>query len=89
VTVVSGIFVSYAWDFGDGTLGAGDVVTHTYGRWHVYGRGDRHQQVNTMTASTTVTITPPSGWHFYLPVVMKPWAEIPARRKSDNGPPLF
>jgi hypothetical protein len=28
--------------------------------------------VNTMTASTTVTVTSSSGWHVYLPVVMKP-----------------
>jgi hypothetical protein len=28
--------------------------------------------VNTMTANTTVTVTPPPGWHVYLPIMMKP-----------------
>jgi CSLREA domain-containing protein len=72
-TVESGTDVSYVWDFGDGTIGAGDVVTHTYAAVGTYTAVVTATNiVNTMTASTTVTVTPPPGWHAYLPVVMKP-----------------
>jgi CSLREA domain-containing protein len=72
-TVEGGTDVNYVWDFGDGTIGAGDVVTHTYTAVGTYTAVvTATNSVSTMTASTTVTITPPTGRHVYLPVVMRP-----------------
>jgi CSLREA domain-containing protein len=72
-TVEDGTEVNYVWDFGDGTIGAGDVVTHTYTAVGTYTAVvTATNSVSTMTASTTVTVTPPPGRHVYLPVVMRP-----------------
>jgi CSLREA domain-containing protein len=72
-TVEGGTDVNYVWDFGDGTMGAGDVVTHTYTAVGTYTAVvTATNSVNTMTANTTVTVTPPPGWHVYLPIMMKP-----------------
>ncbi len=31
-----GLIVAYAWDFGDGTTGAGEIITHTYAAFGTY-----------------------------------------------------
>jgi PKD repeat protein len=53
-----GVIVGYAWDFGDGTSGAGSHVTHTYAAAGTYNVRltvtDNHGATNSRTASVTV-----------------------------------
>ena len=57
-TITAGSNVSYAWDFGDGTAGAGATVSHVYASLGVYTAVvTSSNSVSSMTATTVVTIT--------------------------------
>jgi RHS repeat-associated protein len=57
-TVTAGTDVSYAWAFGDGEMGSGSVVTHTYPDAGVYTAVvTASNSVSVVTATTAVTIT--------------------------------
>jgi hypothetical protein len=70
--VATGEAISYTWSYGDGQTGQGATTTHTYADVGVYTAVvTATNPVNTVTATTTVTIIE-SGYEFYLPVVLKP-----------------
>jgi CSLREA domain-containing protein len=72
-TVTGGTNVVYTWDFGDGKLGSGQVVTHTYAETGVYTATVTAKNANNSLSTTTlVTITAlaPSR-EVYLPLVIK------------------
>jgi hypothetical protein len=74
-TVTGGTEISYTWNFDDGTMGAGAVVTHTYTAVGVYTAVvTATNPVSAMTTTTAVTIylPPTPEWRLYLPVVMRP-----------------
>jgi len=57
-TTATGIDITYLWDFGDGEMGSGDVVFHTYPDVGMYTAVvTASNSFNMMTATTTVTIT--------------------------------
>jgi YD repeat-containing protein len=57
-TVTAGTNVAYTWAFGDGEMGSGSVVTHTYLDAGVYTAVvTASNSVSVLTATTTVTIT--------------------------------
>ena len=57
-TVTAGSHVTYLWDFGDGEMGSGDVVFHTYPDVGMYTAVvTASNNLNVITATTTVTIT--------------------------------
>ncbi len=57
-SVVSGTNVSYTWALGDGTLGQGATLTHTYPAVGVYTAWvTASNPVSTLSATTTVTVT--------------------------------
>ncbi len=57
-TVDTGSNVTYLWDFGDGVLGNGAVVTHTYSHLGTYTAVvTASNSLNVVTATTIVTIT--------------------------------
>jgi PKD repeat protein len=57
-TVSAGSRLTYAWDFGDGTTGAGANPTHAYGPIGVYTAVvTATNSVSSITATTSVTIT--------------------------------
>lgn len=66
-----GYLVSEAWDFGDGQLGAGTVVTHAYGTIGTYVAALVVTDNQTLTTRTTQTITiqnpplPPTAAFFF------------------------
>ncbi len=71
-TIMAGNFVSYTWDFGDGQMGAGDIVFHMYPDEGVYtATVTAINVVSSVQASTQVTIIP-SNFSIYVPVVLKP-----------------
>jgi PKD repeat protein len=56
-TVFAGSNVSYTWDFGDGNLGIGETVTHTYSAAGVYiAMVTASNTFNLLTATTIVTV---------------------------------
>lgn len=60
-TVTGGNGISYLWAFGDGSTGSGKVITHTYPATGTYtALVTASNAVNTITATTRVTITTPS-----------------------------
>jgi uncharacterized repeat protein (TIGR01451 family) len=70
-TVTAGTHVTYTWAFGDGLFGSGPVVAHIYPTDSIYTAVvTASNPVGWLTATTTVTITP-SGFHVYLPLVLK------------------
>ncbi len=65
--------ITYSWDLGDGTVGQGEVVTHTYaaaGRYTV-----TLTATNCLTATASVShpreVARPAEWRIYLPLVMR------------------
>ncbi len=57
-TVAAGTDVTYTWAFGDGAAGSGAVVNHTYPAVGIYTAiVTASNTINTLTATTTVTIT--------------------------------
>jgi uncharacterized repeat protein (TIGR01451 family) len=70
-TVVAGTHVTYTWAFGDGEVGTGAVVSHTYPAVGVYAAVvTASNSASLLTATTSVTITQ-SSFHIYLPLVLK------------------
>ncbi len=68
-TVAAGTDVDYIWDLGDGTSGAGRILSHTYPAAGVYTAVVTAQNsFSTLTATTDITIIP---YNNYLPVVAK------------------
>ncbi len=56
-TITTGTNPSYAWDFGDGTLGSGGITTHTFPALGVYtALVTATNDANAITATTTITI---------------------------------
>lgn len=70
-SVSTGSNIIYSWDFGDGDVGAGEVVTHTYSDVGMYtATVTATNSANTLTTDTQVTITS-AIQSFYLPLVIK------------------
>lgn len=72
-TVTGGTNVVYTWEFGDGTTGIGQVLTHTYAEVGVYtATVTATNTSNSLNATTVVTITvsQPTYWK-YLPFTVK------------------
>ena len=68
-SVASGSSVVYTWSLGDGQVGNGRVVTHPYPLGVYTAVVTASNSVNTLTASTVVTVTAPQ--HVYLPLTLK------------------
>lgn len=63
-TVTAGSHVTYLWDFGDGEMGSGDVVFHTYpdvGMFTAVVTASNSFNVMTATSAVTITATPVTG----------------------------
>jgi hypothetical protein len=72
--VAAGGDISYMWNLGDGRVGIGAVVSHTYPAVGTYTAVvSASNSVNVVTASTTVNIMAT----VYLPLVMKRWPPVP------------
>jgi hypothetical protein len=70
-TVAAGSNVTYTWAFGDGEVGSGAVVTHTYPGVGVYTAVvTASNSVGLLTATTTVEIARPTIY-IYLPLVLR------------------
>jgi PKD repeat protein len=74
-TVTAGSDIVYEWDFGDGSTGSGDSVSHVYGTTGDYTAVvTASNSVNNMTATTQVSVVPQP---IYLPLVMCNYAVAP------------
>jgi len=74
-TVTAGSDIVYEWDFGDGSTGTGDSVSHVYGTTGDYTAVvTASNSVNRMTATTQVSVVPQP---VYLPLVMRNFAIAP------------
>jgi uncharacterized repeat protein (TIGR01451 family) len=70
-TVTAGSNVTYTWAFGDGEIGGGAVVTHTYTAVGIYAAVvTASNSVGLLTATTTVEIARPTIY-IYLPLVLR------------------
>ena len=70
-SVTGGTNVSYAWEFDDGSIGSGAVVTHTYGTAGTYmATVTASNLVYSDTVTTTVAIEE-SHHSLYLPAVLR------------------
>jgi hypothetical protein len=70
-TVQGGDSISYTWAFGDGAIGIGPVVKHTYPTVGMYtATVTATNSINLETATTMVTIAE-ADFPIYLPVVLK------------------
>ena len=68
-TVTAGSDVTYAWDFGDQTTGAGPVASHAYSYPGVFQAVvTATNAINALTTTTTVTVVNPIRY-LYLPIV--------------------
>ncbi len=70
-TISTGDNVAYEWNFGDGTpMSVGAHVSHTYATAGAFTAiVTATNSVNSLSASTLVTITP--MYHLYLPLVVR------------------
>jgi uncharacterized repeat protein (TIGR01451 family) len=76
--ITQGTNVSYTWDFGDGHTGTGSAPAHTYAMTGTYTAiVTAANTVNSLTATTEVSITPPITSHIYLPLVANNYAVAP------------
>jgi uncharacterized repeat protein (TIGR01451 family) len=74
-TVAAGTSPSYTWDFGDGSVGSGPIVTHIYLTPGICTAVVTvSNSVNTIAAATSVTVVPP----VYLPLVARRWPPVPS-----------
>ncbi len=73
-TVSAGTNVSYAWDFGDGSMGSGAVVSHTYGMTGSFMvTVTATNSVGEMVVSAVVVVFEEEVmWFVYMPVAVKP-----------------
>ena len=89
-TIDAGTNVVYAWDFGDGELGSGQVVTHTYTAVGGYtATVTATNTANSLSETTVVTVTAetPSYWQ-YLPFTVKSQAlEVERQAASQSSLP--
>jgi PKD repeat protein len=71
--ITAGTNVTYTWDFGDGTLGSGAVVTHTYAAAGTYtATVTATNSANSLSQTTLATITAPSpSYRTFLPLTLK------------------
>ena len=75
-TVAAGTNVSYAWEFGDGSIGSGAVVTHTYPAVGTYkatvtaSNGVGSQITQTVVEIVAVKVEPES-YSVYLQVILR------------------
>ena len=77
-TVTEGSNVVYTWSFGDGSAGAGRVVSHTYAVTGEYTAiVTASNSVSVVTATTIVSITQAHGGRIYLPLIMRNYAVAP------------
>jgi PKD repeat protein len=66
--------ISFAWAFGDGMIGMGQVVTHSYGMAGTY--AVTLTATNCVTGTQTIVhavIVVPRMHHIYLPLVLRGW----------------
>ena len=73
-TVTAGTNVSYVWDFGDGSMGNGVVVSHTYGMTgNFMVTVTATNSVGEMVATAVVVVVEEEmTWYVYVPVALKP-----------------
>jgi PKD repeat protein len=70
-TVAAGSNATYTWAFGDGEVGSGAVVTHTYTDVAIYSAVvTASNSIGLLTATTTVEIVEPTVY-IYLPLVLR------------------
>jgi branched-chain amino acid transport system substrate-binding protein len=68
-TIATGSDVAYAWRLGDGSIGSGQTVTHTYPMPDDFTAVvTASNRFNSITATTTVKVI---GYRVFLPVVMR------------------
>ncbi|MBN1658095.1 MAG: PKD domain-containing protein [Anaerolineae bacterium] len=71
-TVAAGSQVGYRWAFGDGEIGVGSVITHTYTAASVYTAVvTASNHVSELTATTKIEIVTPPRFERYLPLVLR------------------
>ncbi len=77
-TVGNGSNIVYTWAFGDGSMGSGRTVSHTYALTGEYTAVvTASNSVSLLTATTVVSITSVSGSRIYLPLIMRNYAIAP------------
>jgi PKD repeat protein len=70
-TAAAGEPITFTWALGDGAVGSGAAVAHTYPAVAVYTAVvTASNQLSLATATTTVTITPPV-FRIYLPLILR------------------
>lgn len=69
--ISAGTNVSYSWDFGDGSGGDGQVVSHTYG---MIGNNTvtATNSVGVVIETAVVVVLEEPTWEVYMPVARKP-----------------
>jgi uncharacterized repeat protein (TIGR01451 family) len=73
-----GTGITYVWNFGDGVMGTGNPVTHTYPMSGTYTAVvTATNSLGTLSATTVVTIVEPTGSIIYLPLVMNNYSNAP------------
>ena len=73
-SVIAGSNVTYTWAFGDGHLGGGEFVSHTYPACGVYGAlVTASNAVNFITSTVPVEVIS----RVYLPLILKRWPPVP------------
>ncbi|MBN2390064.1 MAG: PKD domain-containing protein, partial [Anaerolineae bacterium] len=73
-TVAAGSDVVYTWAFGDGEVGSGRVVAHSYLACGTYSAVvTASNSANSLTATTQVKVVA----YVYLPLILKRWPPVP------------